>query len=289
MLTCNLMGGLGNQLFQIFTTITCAIKSKQKFQFLAADTLGEGSTTKRPTYWNNFLCSLRYTLINILPPVHVIRENGFPYNEISTSDLVNKNILLFGYYQSYKYFKEHYDTISRLIKLKESKEALLKSCEIDEEYLNNTISLHFRLGDYKKIQHFHPLMKYEYYKKSLEHIRLKTTSDSGSNSNKNYNILFFCEDEDLADVNVTINKLSSDFHNYTFTRGQNTLQDWEQMLLMSCCHHNVIANSSFSWWAAYFNANTDKIVCYPSIWFGPSANNDTRDLCPPEWSRIMCD
>ena len=58
------------------------------------------------------------------------------------------------------------------------------------------------------------------------------------------------------------------------------------MLLMSCCHHNIIANSSFSWWAAYLNNWTDKIICYPSIWFGPSAPNNTKDLCPKEWNKI---
>jgi hypothetical protein len=70
-------------------------------------------------------------------------------------------------------------------------------------------------------------------------------------------------------------------------RGDNTLADWEQLLLMSCCHHNIIANSTFSWWAAYFNSWKDKIVCYPSVWFGNIANHDTKDLCPEEWIKIQ--
>jgi hypothetical protein len=56
------------------------------------------------------------------------------------------------------------------------------------------------------------------------------------------------------------------------------------MLLMSCCKHNIIANSSFSWWGAYFNSNADKIVCYPEVWF--ANNTDTSDLCPLEWIKM---
>jgi hypothetical protein len=56
---------------------------------------------------------------------------------------------------------------------------------------------------------------------------------------------------------------------------------------MSCCHHNIIANSSFSWWGAYFNSYIDKMVFYPSKWFGDTIKNDTRDLCPPEWIKIQ--
>ena len=46
------------------------------------------------------------------------------------------------------------------------------------------------------------------------------------------------------------------------------ITDWEKLLCMSCCNHNIIANSSFSWWGAYFNKNTEKKIYYPSQWFG---------------------
>lgn len=139
--------------------------------------------------------------------------------------------------------------------------------------------MHFRLGDYKKLQDFHPLATYAFYENSLKNIQNK-------NPTQKFNVLYFCEDQDHNEVIESIDKLINQFPNYTFSRCECTLQDWEQLLLMSVCHHNIIANSTFSWWGAYFNSHPDKIVCYPSIWFGPTANINTKDLCPPEWVKI---
>jgi hypothetical protein len=100
-------------------------------------------------------------------------------------------------------------------------------------------------------------------------------------------VIYFCEDVDIQIVEETIHKLKQKF-SYNFIRGDNTLQDWEQMLYMSLCSHNIIANSTFSWWGAYFN-NKDKIVCYPSIWFGPElTQHNTKDLYPDGWIKIQC-
>ena len=65
------------------------------------------------------------------------------------------------------------------------------------------------------------------------------------------------------------------------------IPDWQQMLLMSICNDNIIANSTFSWWGSYFNENPDKIVCYPGVWFGPKlTQNNTVDLFPEDWKKI---
>ena len=101
-----------------------------------------------------------------------------------------------------------------------------------------------------------------------------------------YTILYFCENQDIDDVDIILNRLKIDYPTIVFTRASNDVPDWGQMLTMSNCQHNIIANSSFSWWAAYFNNNPNKIVCYPSTWFGECAGNNTIDLCPSEWKRI---
>jgi len=279
MLTCNLMGGLGNQIFQIFATISFSIKSKNQFKFVNLETLGGGKTIVRYTYWKTFFHKLQPFLMNQIHSATLIREKGFTYNNIPNEELINKNVLLYGYFQSYKYFKNDYEIICKIIGLENMKNRLIHKLDLPENYLKNTISVHFRIGDYKEKQDYHPLLPYGYYENSLEYIHNKSHA-------KPFNILYFCEDNDHEEVLITIHKLINKFPNFTFIRGVNILEDWEQLLLMSCCDHNIIANSSFSWWGAYFNSNVDKIVCYPSVWFGPKANNDTKDLCPPEWNKI---
>jgi hypothetical protein len=278
MITCNLMGGLGNQLFQIFATISYAIKSRNLFKFTNATTIGRGATTVRNTYWNSFFSRLKHFTTDVFPPqLHIIRETDFTFHELPINEMVDNNVIISGYFQSYKYFESNYEIICRMIDIEQMKRALLYKLHYTS--LENTVSMHFRIGDYKPIQHFHPIMTKEYYTRCLYHIQSK-------NSDTIFTIMYFCEDVDLKEVEEKIEYLSKEFPNYTFIRGNNTLEDWEQMLLMSCCRHNIIANSSFSWWSAYFNRWDEKIVCYPSVWFGSCVRNDTKDLCPPEWIQI---
>ena len=78
-----------------------------------------------------------------------------------------------------------------------------------------------------------------------------------------------------------------DLENSEIIENENpNLIGFEKMRIMSLCSNNIIANSSFSWWGAYFNSHADKIVCYPATWFGQTANNNTRDLCPSEWIKL---
>jgi len=277
MITCNLLGGLGNQLFQIFTTISYAVKTKEKMVFLNSESIGKGITKVRNTYWTNLLYKLKPFLSTDFPNYVIIRENGFTFKDIISeinNKKINNNICLYGYFQSYKYFQNNNELICRLLNIEKQKETVSKT--ITDFHLQNTVSMHFRIGDYKFLPNVYSILTYEYYEKALEYIQ-----------NQNFiflHILFFCEDEDLEDVNIIIEQLKLKFPNNSFSRVQNTLKDWEQMLLMSCCNYNIIANSSFSWWGAYLNSISDKIVCYPENWF--VNNTDTKDLCPLEWIKI---
>ena len=284
MLTCALMGGLGNQLFQIFATIAYAINTKQKFGFSNVDFLVTG--VQRRTYWNDFLVKLKpFTFASVNAPrqLIVVNEKEFRYNPVDLLSHKGFNVCLQGYFQSYKYFNTHFDIICRLICIDQMKNKVLEktSCIASD---NNIVSMHFRLGDYKHLQAFHPIMPFNYYKNALTKIAEMQLQQQPFPRV----VLYFCEEEDLHDVQCTVHALQHVFPEWRFEHASSTeLSDWEQMILMSCCRYNIIANSTFSWWAAQLNAHDDKIVCYPAQWFGPSANNDTTDLFPESWERIF--
>lgn len=284
MITCNLMGGLGNQLFQIFTVISYAIKRNHEFKFLNCEKLGLGETTVRNTYWKSFFSKLSSCLFDENPNFHIVyREEEATYKNIPGHLFQpNTNIMLVGYFQSYKYFQQNFNLICLILDIYEKRQEVLKEC-VENKILNigklkTTISIHFRLGDYKNIQQYHPIMSYEYYKKSLDYIL--------NYIDYNPNVLYFCEDQDIDHVNETIKKLNVEYPSIQFSRAPNILNDWQQLLLMSACRNNIIANSSFSWWSAYINSYADKLVCYPSTWFGPACDKDTTDLFLPNWIKI---
>ena len=285
-ISCVMMGGLGNQLFQIFTTIAYAIRYKRKIVLPYYEDLAFG--TIRPTYWNSFLSPLKnMTTANHnlnysndhLSRLVQYRECGHHYNQIPS--LPNKEFMLFGYFQSPLYFENEKDTIFSLIRLAESKKNI--AIEYPQYVYDNaiTISMHFRIGDYKNLQENHPLMPYEYYYNALMHMLLNLHIDNP------INVLYFCEEDDNDIVSSMIQQCSQEFTGFKFIKVDDSIEDWKQMLIMSNCHHHIIANSSFSWWGAYLNNASDKIVCYPSLWFGPAlASKNVRDMFPPEWTRI---
>jgi hypothetical protein len=301
-----IIGGLGNQLFQIFAVMAYGIKHNQKIIFPYYKY--SPSITKRKTYWDDMLIELKekYTTINddnytTINEDNVsvnynerfenYKEQDFTYNEIP--DFENKKMNFTGYYQSYKYFENQYDEIIDIIGIEKLRNDIKENVKVKLDFdfeKKHFISLHFRIGDYKNIQEYHYLLNYDYYNKSISKILALREPDYEKDKkiSKEYVIKYFCENQDNEEVLVTIDKLKLEYPFIEFHKIDDTIEDWNQMLIMSLCNDNIIANSTFSWWGAFFNTNKDKIVCYPNMWFGHyNFHLNTIDLFPETWIKII--
>ena len=283
MISCNLHGGLGNQLFQIYTTIAYASQTNKKFFFLNVKEL-KSCLTDRYTYWDSFFKRLKPFLTdpelinkdNLL----IIKEKEFTYDPLPLPLSISekKTKILQGYFQSYKYFDDYLQTINRLLKIDDIKVDLTNKYR---KLINDDlpVSMHFRLGDYKKKPEHYLILSIDYYRVALNYLLVTSHVTK---------VLYFCEEQDLEDVKTTIAILEADFPTIIFLRADPELEDWEQLILMSLCRNNIIANSTFSWWAGYLNIYRQKKVVYPATWFGPKLQktHDTKDLFPADWIKI---
>ena len=284
MLSIQIMGGLVNQLFQIFAVLAYGIQHNVKIVFPYYCNIGH-----RHTYWDTFFSDL--VIFTTQNPENRMNENDIlqmpiyqerDFTFLPFPDFGVNNVCLIGYFQSFKYFYSVQDIIYRILKLDEKKQ------EIQEKYPKyfaelkggESVSIHFRLGDYKQKRYYHPIMNYEYFESSLDHIV--------SNRPNVSRVLFFCENEDNEYVQSKIDLMHAKYPNIRFMKVDDSIPDYEQVMIMSVCHHNVLSNSTFSWWGAYFNSNDSKIVCYPSKWFGEyyEHTHDHRDMMPDTWIKI---
>lgn len=275
--TSHIMGGIGNQLFQVFNLLGYSLTNNISFFFEKR----HPDRADRPFYWDTFLKYLT-PFIREGPPMNLplYKESDFHFNKITKFNDVHRMFRFYGYFQSYKYFSHKKDEIFRIIKLEEQRE-LVKHKYISD--FSNSISLHFRIGDYKNLQQHHPIMTITYYINALKYIC--------KNTNKNdWNIIYFYEQQDREIVTQNIRDIKCELPELTFTPVDTKIPDYEQILLMSHCQHNIIANSTFSWWGAYFNSNRYKIVTHPDLnkWFGPAQGNKKMDdLIPSDWVKVM--
>ena len=182
-----------------------------------------------------------------------------------------------GYFQSPLYFQNRFKEIRDLTGISDQ---LVRFRESDRnlERKSQTISLHFRIGDYALYPDYHPIMPISYYINAINYILQETASTSEPQY-----VEYFFETADIERVDNTVDILSLSFPSLTFIPNTDAIEDWQQMLSMSFCKHNIIANSTFSWWGAYLNENEGNIVCYPLKWFEWAIPADVTTMFPKEW------
>jgi hypothetical protein len=258
----------------IFATISYAMKKGIDFTLYSNDTrtIDNGN----PAYYNTLLEKLKPKISSEIDyNLPLYQEPNFSYDPIPENIDVSFNIR--GYFQSYKYFEENYDAIFELTGLKDKRTEVRK--EYEYVYNKKCIAIHFRIGDYICLQANHNIMPIEYYENALKYLESKINLNE-------YNILYFCQLVDNERIIKYIETLNIN-RNYTFLKVPDQVDDWKQLLMISLCDHCIIANSTFSWWGSFIIDNPEKIICYPAIWFGPALkHNNTKDICPPEWTRI---
>ena len=290
MITCRLKGGLGNQLFQIFTIMAYSIRHRIPFVFPYS--LVIGIDNRQRTYWDTFLAGIKhYTNRNGIISDHILSTfskylGAHGYQEIPL--WTDMPMIFDGYFQSWRYFSGEYSRIYEWLDIDRLK---LSTPRIDTGTVP-TISLHFRVGDYANIQCYHPVLPPEYYEHAILH--LVHTIRYGSCAH----IIVFYEAGDAEYVVSVVGRLRACLPNTLgFSYVDTAIPDWQQMLMMSKCDHHIIANSTFSWWGAVFSRNTidetntnEKVICYPSVWYGHQLYYlPVADLFPANWTMINVD
>lgn len=165
-----------------------------------------------------------------------------------------------GYWQNYEYFKSCMSVLKEKftfnLPINAQSRQLLDRLNLD----NNNISVHIRRGDYLKAPNYSGLCGIEYYTKTIKYIKDKIKSPV---------FYIFSDDINWCKENIAPILGTSSYQFVDWNKGSDSPLD---MLLMSKCHHNIIANSSFSWWSACLNTHSDKIVCAPEKWTNTKVN-----------------
>lgn len=288
MLIVKLKGGLGNQLFQYALGRQCAIKNNTD---LFLDTSSFKTDTLREFSLNQFnikvqsisnLNSFEFDGKNysfdlsffkkISNPFlfsNKIKEKGFNFSPLVLNQ--TKKYYLDGYWQSEKYFSNIRSILLNEISLSphllSQEKYILNSNSIKN---TNSVSIHIRRGDYvtnPKTSSYHGVCSKDWYLEAVNYLE------------SNYsNLRYFIFSDDIAWAKENISPNASTQYINPGLSGEEAID----IMLMSLCKHNILANSSFSWWGAWLNQNPDKQVVAPKKWF-THAENDTRDLLPESW------
>lgn len=210
------------------------------------------NTTKNPK-WNPIYLQ---HLVNRrwdphLPEVKV-DEKLFTYQELPFEEgWRGKNIILDGYWQTQKYFIAF-------------RERLLAAFGFQWHPLKGFVSVHVRRGDYLTLTEKHPPVPVEWLLAAMEQF-------------PGFHFIFFSDDIPWCQQTFGQRK------DVTFSKGVNEVDD---LVYMSNCEHHICSASTFSWWGAWLNRNSAKRVVIPKRWFQPGRKEDTRDIVPPEWTKL---
>ncbi len=278
------MGGLGNQMFQYSAGLSAAerLGTELKMDLSWFDSLEEVDT---PRFYELDNFNLKQEFIN--KNDFVLKNDGFKNRIINIRkkqlDLyiepqfnysdkflkIKNNTYIEGYFQTEKYFNGIRDDVIDSFTLKNK--ASVKSAKIINQIKNSdSVSLHVRRGDYvsnKNANKFHGLIGEAYYKKAIALINKKI---------KNPKYFIFSDEIEWVKNSFDLPKNS-----VYITHNKSGIED---LRIMIECKHNIIANSSFSWWGAWLGQEKDKAVIAPKQWFLDS-NTNISDVIPERWMR----
>lgn len=293
MIITKLQGGLGNQMFQyaagkalsLYHKVelrldtsslyinTSEINSSRSFELRQFKGISEIEINEvnRNTY-KQFPFLKEKILQKLLPTYKrdVYKEKKYHYDKNFFNG--QKHQYLKGYWQSELYFSKY-------------KKEIVSAFQIKDEIINNvkplivkhkdlrTLAIHIRRGDYLRnpeIVEWHGVLTKDYYLKAFTLLQEKAKIDK---------VLFFSDDPAWVEKELIPIISGENVSNLLSTN------QYEDFFLMQHCTHNIIANSSFSWWAAYLNPNPNKIVVAPKNWFN-KAPYDTKDLYPQNWLKV---
>lgn len=259
MISSNLLGGLGNQLFSAAHALSQGLKHNRDVVFLPKSfTPGQGNGAEN--YVDNVFRKL--TFVSNTDSFEKVSEKSFNYCGESP---LPTNTVFDGYYQSTKNWFGNEDLIREIF---EPPQDLVdrffeKYPQLNEE---NTLSLHVRRSEYLSYPEIHPTISKEYIETALEIIG-------------EYSYVFiFSDDHAWVKDNLQLN-------NSIYV---NEDRDWEELYLMGLCKNHIISNSTFSWWGVFLNKNKNKKIIAPSVWFGPKGPNGD-DIYEPYWIKVPCE
>lgn len=269
-------GGLGNQLFQyglyknlellgkdVRADISDYEENRDSRNFLLRD-IGMKLVYANANDIEKYRGRLN-SIIEIVRRKYGLRKSYFGEKE----DIFDKKIFLLddiyldGFWQNELYFKEIESEIrEELIKLLYQNDNVKKTDLKNKIENENSIAVHIRRGDYiKKNSIYTNLGESDYYDKAIEYIRDKVE-----------NPVFYLFSDDTEWI-----KQKYRGKEFVIVEDYEGKSEQEDLILMSKCKHNIIANSSYSWWAAWINCNNKKVVIAPKEWF--SINKKTNIVC----------